>query len=82
MDGENQGINGWTGKALDLLKDRVDAIRSDLNLIMGKPHESERPPKESDLRIAGIGLTTWIALLATVVVPLVGTAALVILHTP
>lgn len=81
MDDEQRQLNGWTGKTLDLLKDRVDAIRADLNLVMGRPRDSD-PGRASDPRIAGIGLATWIALFATIVVPLVGTAALVILHNP
>jgi hypothetical protein len=82
MDKDSQPeINGWTSRALDLLKDRVDAIRSDLNALMGRSATSD-PPKAGEPRIAGIGLTTWIAIFATIIVPLIGTAALVILHNP
>lgn len=77
---EEAGVNlgGWGPKAWDLLQARVDALRSDVNVLMGK----EPPSKNSDPRIAGVGLATWIALFATIVVPLLGTAALVVLHNP
>lgn len=80
-DSQHHGMGGWTSTALDLLRDRVDAIRSDLNTLMGRPATSD-PPKAGEPRIAGVGLTTWVAIVATIIVPLIGTAALVILHNP
>lgn len=86
MDGIEPDLGGWGPKSWDLLErsiatleKRIDAIRADLNLLMGKPHDGDPPEGK---RIGGISITTWIALLATVVVPLVGTAALVVTHNP
>lgn len=73
-------LGGWGPKAWDLLKDRVDAIRADVNVLMGRPAESE--PHHDEPKLGGVGLGTWIAIFATIVIPLFGTAALVILHNP
>lgn len=81
MASDEDDFGGWGPKAWDLLLDRVNAIRADLNALMGRP-PSANPPQSGEPRIAGIGLTTWIAIFATIVVPLIGTAVLVILHNP
>lgn len=79
-DRDDLAPDGWTGKALDLLAKRVDAIRADVNVLMGRPRDAEPPPGEA--RIGGIGIGTWIAIFATVFVPLVGIAVAVIQHSP
>lgn len=72
---------GWTARALDLLAARVDAIRADLNVLMGRARP-DHDPSTGEPRLGGIGIGTWIAIFATIVVPLIGTAALVVLHNP
>lgn len=74
-------LGGWGPKAWDLMKDRVDALRADMNALMGRPRDAPAP-KDGEPRLGGIGITTWIAIFATIVVPLIGTATLVILHNP
>lgn len=62
--------DGWSGKALDLLVDRIDAIRADVNALMGRPPDAE-PPPATEPRVGGIGIATWVAIVATIVVPIV-----------
>lgn len=78
MAEEEGDLGGWGPKAWDLLKDRVDALRADVNVVLGRAPA----PKNGDPRIGGIGIATWIALFATIVVPLVGIAVAVIKHSP
>lgn len=80
MDDRPDDFGGWGPRAWDLLKDRVDAIRADVNVLMGRPRGVE--PKDGEPRIGGIGIATWVAIVATIVVPLVGVAVAVMTHTP
>lgn len=60
-------LGGWTGKALDMLKERVDNVQADVRFLMGKTSKDS----SGEPRVGGIGIATWVAIVATVVVPIV-----------
>jgi hypothetical protein len=61
-------LGGWGPKAWNLLEKRVDALRSDVNVLMGRPANA---PAGSEPKLGGLGIGTWLAILATIVVPIV-----------
>lgn len=67
---ETDDLNGWGPRAWDQLGKRVDALEGAIKTLVGRPPEAP-PLSESELKVGGIGLGTWITLLATVVVPIV-----------
>jgi hypothetical protein len=67
-------LGGWGPKAWDLLQDRVDALRADVNVLMGK----QAPVSETNgVRPFGIGLATWAVLLTGFGGLLAGIAAVI-----
>lgn len=62
--------NGWTREAFQQLSTRVSALEDAVKQLAGRSTDSPSPV-ESEIKVGGIGLVTWITLLATVVIPLV-----------
>lgn len=62
--------NGWTREAFQQLSSRVSALEDAVKQLAGRSTDSPSPA-ESEIRVGGIGLATWITLLATVVIPVV-----------
>lgn len=67
----NDDRGGWGPKAWDLLHERVNALREDVNVLMGRRPDDDPPRPAGEPRIGGIGIGTWVAIVATIVVPIV-----------
>lgn len=65
----SDGGNGWA-RAYDQLSRRVDAVENAVKALAGRPADAP-PPSEQEVKVGGVGVGTWITLLATIVVPIV-----------
>lgn len=63
-------LNGWGPRAWDMMAKRIDALERGYNTLMGRPADAP-PPVEADAKIGGIGIATWISIVAVIVVPIV-----------
>lgn len=72
-DDRRDDLGGWGPKAWDLLHDRVNALRADVNVLMGRPSDAghDDESRTRDPRPGGVGLATWVSIVALVVVPIV-----------
>lgn len=65
---------GWSQRALEQLSKRVDALEDGFSRLIGiKPTDAQG----ADPKLFKVGVGTWIALLATVVVPIVTTILII-----
>lgn len=65
-----EDLNGWGPKAWDQMAKRVDALERGFNSLLGRPADAP-PPIEADTKVGGIGIATWISIVAVIVVPIV-----------
>ncbi len=69
-------MNGWGPRAWDALREdirdarvRLHAAEQAINKIVGRPADAP-PPSVSPIRVGGVGVGTWLAIITGVLVPI------------
>ena len=57
-------------EAVRQLGRRVDVLEEAVKRLVGRPPEAP-PPSESEIKVGGVGLGTWIGIASLIVVPIV-----------
>lgn len=70
MANEQPDFGGWGPRAWDLLKQSVDDLRRDVDLLLGNTPPQARD-RSGEPRVAGLGIGTWVTFLSLCLVPII-----------